>query len=64
MTREDPSMQSVSSVSTLKVVVEPVAGLYPGALSVQPVIMALDQQVRNILTARRRMHLFTSRYIR
>ncbi|XP_053468790.1 PKHD1 like 1, tandem duplicate 1 [Ictalurus furcatus] len=44
VTREDPSVQRASSVSTLKVVVEPVAGLYPGALSVQPVIMALDQQ--------------------
>ncbi|KAF4073782.1 hypothetical protein AMELA_G00247290 [Ameiurus melas] len=44
VTREEPSVQTVSSVSTLKVLVEPVAGLYPGALSVQPVIMALDQQ--------------------
>lgn len=46
MTREDPVVQTVSSVSNLKVVVEPVAGFYPGLLSVQPVIMALDQQVR------------------
>ncbi|XP_053349466.1 PKHD1 like 1, tandem duplicate 1 [Clarias gariepinus] len=44
VTREDPPVQTVSSVSTLKVVVEPVAGFYPGLLSVQPGIMALDQQ--------------------
>ncbi|MCJ8746157.1 hypothetical protein PDJAM_G00138700 [Pangasius djambal] len=44
VTREDPSVQTVSSVSSLKVVVEPEAGLYPGPLSVQPGIMAVDQQ--------------------
>ncbi|KAK3532561.1 hypothetical protein QTP86_024146, partial [Hemibagrus guttatus] len=42
--REDATVQTVSSVSALKVVVEPVAGLYPGLLSVQPGIMAVDQQ--------------------
>lgn len=50
MTREDPTVQTVSSVSALMVVVEPVAELYPGPLSVQPVIMAMDQQVRLIKT--------------
>ncbi|KAI5615922.1 fibrocystin-L precursor [Silurus asotus] len=44
VTRETQSVQMVSSVSTLMVVVEPVAGLHPGTLSIQPVIMALDQQ--------------------
>ncbi|KAI5091821.1 fibrocystin-L precursor, partial [Silurus meridionalis] len=44
VTRETQSVQMVSSVSTLMVVVEPVAGLNPGTLSIQPVIMALDQQ--------------------
>ncbi|KAK2836335.1 hypothetical protein Q7C36_014204 [Tachysurus vachellii] len=44
VTREDSTMQTVSSVSALKVVVEPVAGLSPGLFSVQPGIMAVDQQ--------------------
>ncbi|KAG7317211.1 hypothetical protein KOW79_019509 [Hemibagrus wyckioides] len=44
VTRQDATVQTVSSVSALKVVVEPVAGLYPGLLSVQPGIMAVDQQ--------------------
>ncbi|TSK31508.1 Fibrocystin-L [Bagarius yarrelli] len=44
VTREDPPVQALRSVSALKVVVEPVAGLYPGLFSIQPVIMAMDQQ--------------------
>ncbi|KAI4871505.1 hypothetical protein NFI96_027165, partial [Prochilodus magdalenae] len=43
VTREDPPVQTVKSVSSLIVVVEPVAGLQPGPLSVQPSIMAVDQ---------------------
>ncbi|XP_066530272.1 fibrocystin-L-like [Hoplias malabaricus] len=44
VTRQDPVVQTVSSVSALLVVQEPVAGLEPGPLSVQPSIMAVDQQ--------------------
>ncbi|XP_072530724.1 PKHD1 like 1, tandem duplicate 1 [Salminus brasiliensis] len=43
VTREDPVVQTVKSVSSLIVVVEPVAGYHPGPLSLQPCIMAVDQ---------------------
>nr|XP_055075552.1 fibrocystin-L-like [Misgurnus anguillicaudatus] len=42
VTREDPQVESVSTVSSLIIVVQPVAALYPGPLSVQPSIMAVD----------------------
>ncbi|XP_073714530.1 fibrocystin-L [Misgurnus anguillicaudatus] len=42
VTREDPQVVSVSTVSSLIIVVQPVAALYPGPLSVQPSIMAVD----------------------
>ncbi|XP_073714529.1 fibrocystin-L [Misgurnus anguillicaudatus] len=44
VTREDPQVVSVSTVSSLIIVVEPVAALYPGPLSVQPSIMAVDAE--------------------
>ncbi|KAG9259463.1 fibrocystin-L [Astyanax mexicanus] len=44
VTREDPVVQTVRSVSSLTVVVEPVAGYNPGPLFTQPSIMAVDQQ--------------------
>ncbi|XP_076865903.1 fibrocystin-L-like isoform X2 [Brachyhypopomus gauderio] len=44
VTREDPTVSTVSSVSALRVQVEPVAGPQPGPLSQQPCIMAVDQQ--------------------
>ncbi|XP_043073568.1 PKHD1 like 1, tandem duplicate 1 [Puntigrus tetrazona] len=42
VTREDQQVAVVKTVSSLKVVVQPVAGLSPGPLSVQPSIMAVD----------------------
>ncbi|KAK9957826.1 hypothetical protein ABG768_012036 [Culter alburnus] len=42
VTREDQQVETVKSVSSLMVAVQPVAGLSPGPLSVQPSIMALD----------------------
>ncbi|KAI7789613.1 putative fibrocystin-L, partial [Triplophysa rosa] len=44
VTREDQQMESVRTVSSLVMVVQPVAALYPGPLSVQPSIMALDSE--------------------
>ncbi|XP_065139309.1 fibrocystin-L-like [Paramisgurnus dabryanus] len=44
VTREDPQLESVSTVSSLIIVVQPVAALYPGPLSVQPSIMAVDAE--------------------
>ncbi|ROL45843.1 Fibrocystin-L [Anabarilius grahami] len=42
VTREDQQVETVKTVSSLMVVVQPVAGSSPGPLSVQPSIMALD----------------------
>ncbi|KAI2652983.1 Fibrocystin-L [Labeo rohita] len=42
VTREDQQVETVRTVSSLVVVVEPVAGSSPGPLSVQPSIMAVD----------------------
>ncbi|XP_073714829.1 fibrocystin-L [Misgurnus anguillicaudatus] len=44
VTREDLQAVSVSTVSSLIIVVQPVAALYPGPLSVQPSIMAVDAE--------------------
>ncbi|KAI7798959.1 putative fibrocystin-L, partial [Triplophysa rosa] len=44
VTRADQQMESVRTVSSLVMVVQPVAALYPGPLSVQPSIMALDSE--------------------
>ncbi|KAA0710123.1 Fibrocystin-L Polycystic kidney and hepatic disease 1-like protein 1 [Triplophysa tibetana] len=44
VTRADQQMESVKTVSSLLMVVQPVAALYPGPLSVQPSIMALDSE--------------------
>ncbi|XP_036421459.1 fibrocystin-L-like [Colossoma macropomum] len=44
VTRQDPPVQTVKSVSSLIVVEQPVAGVQPGPLSVQPCIMAADQE--------------------
>nr|XP_055075555.1 fibrocystin-L-like [Misgurnus anguillicaudatus] len=44
VTREDQKAVSVSTVSSLIIVVQPVAALYPGPLSVQPSIMAVDAE--------------------
>ncbi|XP_062842250.1 fibrocystin-L-like [Trichomycterus rosablanca] len=44
VSREGPTVETVKSVFALKVVVEPVAGLDTGLLSIQPSIMAVDQQ--------------------
>ncbi|KAL7883851.1 hypothetical protein SRHO_G00015090 [Serrasalmus rhombeus] len=44
VTRQDPPVQTVKSVSSLIVVQQPVAGFQPGPLSVQPCIMAVDQE--------------------
>ncbi|XP_065144791.1 fibrocystin-L-like [Paramisgurnus dabryanus] len=44
VTREDPQVLSVSTVSSLIIVVQPVAAWYPGPLSVQPSIMAVDAE--------------------
>lgn len=46
MTREDQQVESVKTVSSLVIVDQPVAGLHPGPLSVQPSIMAVDAEVR------------------
>ncbi|KAK2887447.1 hypothetical protein Q8A67_015675 [Cirrhinus molitorella] len=42
VTREDQQVETVKTVSSLVVMVEPVAGTSPGPLSVQPSIMAVD----------------------
>ncbi|XP_026145815.1 PKHD1 like 1, tandem duplicate 1 isoform X2 [Carassius auratus] len=42
VTREDQQVETVKTVSSLVMVVQPVAGLAPGPLSVQPSIMAVD----------------------
>ncbi|XDV34188.1 hypothetical protein PO909_004380 [Leuciscus waleckii] len=42
VTREDQQVETVKTVSSLMVAVQPVAGSSPGPLSVQPSIMALD----------------------
>ncbi|XP_051729222.1 fibrocystin-L-like [Ctenopharyngodon idella] len=42
VTREDQQVETVKTVSSLKVVVQPVAGSSLGPLSIQPSIMALD----------------------
>ncbi|XP_073714826.1 fibrocystin-L [Misgurnus anguillicaudatus] len=44
VTREDPQVESVSTVTSLIIVVEPVAALYPGPFSVQPSIIAVDAE--------------------
>ncbi|KAA0710211.1 Fibrocystin-L Polycystic kidney and hepatic disease 1-like protein 1 [Triplophysa tibetana] len=44
VTRADQQMESVRTVSSLLMVVQPVAALYPGPLSVQPSIMAVDSE--------------------
>ncbi|XP_056597030.1 fibrocystin-L-like [Triplophysa dalaica] len=44
VTRADQQMESVRTVSSLVMVVQPVAALYPGPLSVQPSIMAVDSE--------------------
>ncbi|KAK1784753.1 hypothetical protein P4O66_003426 [Electrophorus voltai] len=44
VTRESPAVSTLSSVSALRVVVDPLAGLQPGLLIQQPCIMAVDQQ--------------------
>ncbi|XP_063041153.1 fibrocystin-L-like [Engraulis encrasicolus] len=44
VTREDPEPEKVTSVESLKVMQEPVAGVSPGLLSQQPSIMALDAE--------------------
>lgn len=49
MTREDQQVETVKTVSSLVMVVQPVAGLAPGPLSVQPSIMAVDTVVRQTL---------------
>lgn len=49
VTREDQQVETVRTVSSLVVVVEPVAGSSPGPLSVQPSIMAVDTAVRQTL---------------
>uniref|UniRef100_A0A8C1B8X1 PKHD1 like 1, tandem duplicate 2 n=1 Tax=Cyprinus carpio carpio TaxID=630221 RepID=A0A8C1B8X1_CYPCA len=43
VTREDQQVETVKTVSSLVMVVQPVAGLAPGPLSVQPSIMAVDR---------------------
>ncbi|XP_016299954.1 fibrocystin-L-like [Sinocyclocheilus anshuiensis] len=42
VTRDDQQVETVRTVSSLVVVVQPVVGLSPGPLSVQPSIMAVD----------------------
>ncbi|XP_056106663.1 fibrocystin-L-like [Rhinichthys klamathensis goyatoka] len=42
VTREDQQVETVKTVSSLMVAIQPVAGSSPGPLSVQPSIMALD----------------------
>ncbi|KAA0710209.1 Fibrocystin-L Polycystic kidney and hepatic disease 1-like protein 1 [Triplophysa tibetana] len=44
VTREDQQVESVKTVSSLLMAVQPVAGLNPGPLSVQPSIMAVDAE--------------------
>lgn len=46
MTREEPAVSYVSSVSALLLVEEPIAGEYVGPLHQQPSLMAVDEQVR------------------
>lgn len=46
VTREEPEVSFVSSVSSLLLLVEPVAGEYVGPLSQQPRLMAVDEMVR------------------
>lgn len=45
MTRSDPAVSYVSSVSSLLLVQEPIAGQFVGPLYQQPSVMAVDQQV-------------------
>ncbi|XP_016121968.1 fibrocystin-L-like, partial [Sinocyclocheilus grahami] len=42
VTRDDQQVETVRTVTSLVVVVQPVVGLSPGPLSVQPSIMAVD----------------------
>lgn len=46
MTREEPEVSYVSSVANLLLMVEPIAGDFVGPLYQQPVLMAVDEQVR------------------
>lgn len=45
VTREEPKANYVSSVSSLLLVEEPIAGEFVGPLYQQPSLMALDEQV-------------------
>ncbi len=49
VTRDDQQVEMVKTVSSLVVVVQPVAGRSSGPLSVQPSIMAVDTAVRQTL---------------
>ncbi|XP_062385127.1 fibrocystin-L-like [Sardina pilchardus] len=44
VSREDPEPEQVTSVGSLLLMEEPVAGLFPGLLSQQPSLMAVDEQ--------------------
>lgn len=50
MSREEPKVSYVSSVSRLLLIRDPVAGEAVGPLLQQPVLMAVDNQVRSAAT--------------
>lgn len=47
VTREEPKVSFVSTVSSLVLVTEPLAGQFVGPLEQQPSLMAVDQRVRH-----------------
>ena len=51
MTREEPTVSFVSSVSDLLMMVAPIAGQYVGPLYQQPSLMAVDEEVRPTIKA-------------
>lgn len=46
MTREEPKTSYVSSVSSMLLMVEPIAGEFVGPLYQQPRLMAVDEKVK------------------
>lgn len=46
VTRDEPTVNQVTSVNDLLLIVAPIAGEYVGPLQQQPSLMAVDEQVR------------------
>lgn len=47
VTREDPEPSRVATVANLLLIVEPMAEEFVGPLLQQPILMAVDEEVRN-----------------